>query len=131
MKLNFKSIKNLILCTILPLTILSMVFLSILSYSNSKNIISNEIEDKMKFQTKAISENIEKSLLSHKKIAETLSKTVESSKDIMPKDTYKNIVGNFIKTNDETFGTGIWFEPYKFNAKEKFLALIVLKTVIK
>ncbi len=67
MKLNFKSIKNLILCTILPLTILSMVFLSILSYSNSKNIISNEIEDKMKFQTKAISENIEKSLLSHKK----------------------------------------------------------------
>ncbi len=42
-------------------------FLSILSYSNSKNIISNEIEDKMKFQTKAISENIEKSLLSHKK----------------------------------------------------------------
>ncbi len=74
----------------------------------------------MKFQTKAISENIEKSLLTHKKIAETLSKTVESSKDIMPKDTYKNIVGNFIKTNDETFGTGIWFEPYKFNAKEKF-----------
>ncbi|MFV3012418.1 methyl-accepting chemotaxis protein [Clostridium botulinum] len=120
MKLNFKSIKNLILCTILPLTILSMVFLFILSYSNSKNIISNEIEDKMKFQTKAISENIEKSLLTHKKIAETLSKTVESSKDIMPKDTYKNIVGNFIKTNDETFGTGIWFEPYKFNAKEKF-----------
>lgn len=49
----------------------------------------------------------------------------------MPRDTYKNIVGNFIKTNDETFGTGIWFEPYKFNAKEKFLALIVLKTVTK
>ncbi|EJO5346263.1 methyl-accepting chemotaxis protein [Clostridium botulinum] len=120
MKFNFKSIKTLILCTILPLSILSMCFLSVLSYHNSKNIISNEIKDKMDFETKYLSENIEKSLSSHKKITETLSKTVESSKAIMPKDTYKNLVQNFIKTNKETYGAGIWFEPYKFNSKEKF-----------
>ncbi|EJP6472695.1 methyl-accepting chemotaxis protein [Clostridium botulinum] len=120
MKLKFKSIKKLILCTILPLTVLSMCFLSIISYSNSKNIISSEIENKMKIQIKVLSENIEKSLLTHKKVTETLSKTVESSKDIMPKDTYKNILQNFIKTNSETYGAGLWFEPYKFNPKEKF-----------
>ncbi|KOR25136.1 methyl-accepting chemotaxis protein [Clostridium sp. L74] len=120
MKFKFKSIKKLILCTILPLTVLSMCFLSIISYSNSKNIISSEIENKMKIQIKVLSENIEKSLLTHKKVTETLSKTVESSKDIMPKDTYKNILQNFIKTNSETYGAGLWFEPYKFNPKEKF-----------
>ncbi len=38
----------------------------------------------------------------------------------MVKDTYKNLVQNFIKTNKETSGVGIWFEPYKFNPKEKF-----------
>jgi len=119
-KFKFKSIKKLILCTILPLTVLSMCFLSIISYSNSKNIISSEIENKMKIQIKVLSENIEKSLLTHKKVTETLSKTVESSKDIMPKDTYKNILQNFIKTNSETYGAGLWFEPYKFNPKEKF-----------
>nr|WP_279285131.1 methyl-accepting chemotaxis protein [Clostridium sporogenes] len=97
-----------------------MCFLSIISYSNSKNIISSEIENKMKIQIKVLSENIEKSLLTHKKVTETLSKTVESSKDIMPKDTYKNILQNFIKTNSETYGAGLWFEPYKFNPKEKF-----------
>ncbi|MDS1005184.1 methyl-accepting chemotaxis protein [Clostridium sporogenes] len=120
MKFKFKSIKKLILCTILPLTVLSMCFLSIISYSNSKNIISNEIENKMKIQIRVLSENIEKSLLTHKKVTETLSKTVESSKDIMPKETYKNILQNFIKTNSETYGAGLWFEPYKFNPKEKF-----------
>ncbi|NFA60970.1 methyl-accepting chemotaxis protein [Clostridium sporogenes] len=120
MKFKFKSIKKLILCTILPLTVLSMCFLSIISYSNSKNIISNEIENKMKIQIRVLSENIEKSLLTHKKVTETLSKTVESSKDIMPKETYKNILQNFIKTNSETYGVGLWFEPYKFNPKEKF-----------
>ncbi len=120
MKFKFKSIKKLILCTILPLTVLSMCFLSMISYSNSKNIISSEIESKMKIQIKVLSENIEKSLLTHKKVTETLSKTVESSKDIMPKETYKNILQNFIKTNSETYGAGLWFEPYKFNPKEKF-----------
>ncbi|ENK1244299.1 methyl-accepting chemotaxis protein [Clostridium botulinum] len=120
MKFKFKSIKKLILCTILPLTVLSMCFLSIISYSNSKNIISSEIENKMKIQIRVLSENIEKSLLTHKKVTETLSKTVESSKDIMPKETYKNILQNFIKTNSETYGAGLWFEPYKFNPKEKF-----------
>ncbi|ENK1244298.1 methyl-accepting chemotaxis protein [Clostridium botulinum] len=120
MKFNFKSIKTLILCTILPLTILFMCFLSIMSYGNSKKIISSEIENKMKIQAKSLSEHIEKSLLTHKKIAETLSKTVESSKDIMPPDTYKNLLQNFIKTNAETYGAGLWFEPYKINPKEKF-----------
>ncbi|WP_251861215.1 hypothetical protein [Clostridium sp. Marseille-Q2269] len=66
MKFNFKSIRTLILCTILPLAILSMVFLSLLSYANSKKLLSSEIENKMELETQSITENIEKSLLQHK-----------------------------------------------------------------
>ena len=118
--MRFKSIRMLILICILPFAIISMCVLGILSYVNSKNIINNEIDQKIQYQLSSTVEDIEKSLLKHKKVAETLAKTVESCNGILAKDNYKLLVQNFVKTNEETYGSGVWFEPNKFNTNEKY-----------
>lgn len=119
-RVKFKSIRSLILICILPLTILSMGVLALMSYENSKNIINDEINQKMQYQLNSMVESTQKILLKHRKVAETLAKTVESSNGILIKDNYNLLVQNFVKTNDETYGCGVWFEPNKFNPNEKY-----------
>lgn len=118
--LKFKSIRNLILICILPLVIFSMVILAVLSYRSSKSIINGELDQKMQYELNSIVKSIQKSLIRNQNIAEALGKTIESSDGTLNRDNCRLLVQNFMKTNDETFGCGIWFEPNKFDPNEKY-----------
>ena len=61
---------------ILPITIVSMLVLSSLSYITAKQLIDSEINEKMKHQTDSIIENISGTLDKHSKIPLILAKTV-------------------------------------------------------
>lgn len=122
-----KSIKARILISILPLFIASMVILTTISYFSSMKLINNEIKDKMGNQLTSQINEIEKSLERHAKIPESIARTVEASNNVLTKDEYSKILKNIISTNQETFGAGIWFEPYKYNANEKFFGPYVYK----
>ena len=115
-----KSIKAKILLSILPLFIASMVILTTISYFSRTMLINNEINDKMGNQLMSQINEIEKSLERHAKIPESIARTVEASNNVLTKDEYSKILKNIISTNQETFGAGIWFEPYKYNTSEKF-----------
>lgn len=118
--MKFKSVGTKIMITILPLIILAMAILGGLAYYNSKNIINNEIDSKVDYKVNSIIESIEKSLLKHGQIAVNLSETVEASGSVMKKDNYVQLTGKLANSNNETLGTGVWFEPYKYEAKTKF-----------
>ncbi|MBU5591171.1 methyl-accepting chemotaxis protein [Clostridium sp. MSJ-4] len=115
-----KSVRRTTLFIMLPPIIISMIVLTLLGYQVSRNIINNQIEDKMKAQMNGTIENIEKSLSKNKKIAETLSKTIEFSADVLQKNNYEEFVKSFVSLNEETYGVGIWFEPYKYKQDTKF-----------
>ncbi|WP_032122086.1 methyl-accepting chemotaxis protein [Clostridium amazonitimonense] len=115
-----KSVRRTTLFIMLPPIIISMIVLTLLGYQVSRNIINNQIEDKMKTQMNGTIENIEKSLSKNKKIAETLSKTIEFSADVLQKNNYEEFVKSFVSLNEETYGVGIWFEPYKYKQDMKF-----------
>ncbi|NMM63195.1 methyl-accepting chemotaxis protein [Clostridium sp. P21] len=117
--MKFKSIRTMILVCILSLFLASMFTISFISYKNSQRIVNDQINVKVKYQLDYIVERTEKSLLQHRKISEILSKIPESSNGVLAKDNYKVLLQNLIKTNDETFACGIWFEPNKFNTNEK------------
>ena len=117
---KFKSIRTALLSIILPLAMLGMIAISIISYSYSKSIINNEIAEKMNFQMQYITENIEKRLLKHEQLASSLTKAIESSIATADETTYVSIIQKFVTTNEDTFGCGIWFEPYRFDPEQKY-----------
>ncbi|MGG7162248.1 methyl-accepting chemotaxis protein [Clostridium ihumii] len=117
-----KSIKSKILKLILPLTISAMLIISFISYSSAKNIIYDEITEKMEFQTNSSVEYISKSLNRHSKISQSLSKTISTFKTNLTESEFKELVVSYASTNDETFGVGVWFEPYAYDKNIQFYA---------
>ncbi len=126
-KFKFKSIRARIMALILPLTIIAMLILTFTSYQTSKGIINHEINDKMDSTLYSTIASIQKSLLKHGSIAETLARTVEVSGVQMTKDEYVSILKNYIIMNDSTFGIGVWFEPNKYNPDIKYFGPYVYK----
>ncbi|GKX64876.1 methyl-accepting chemotaxis protein [Inconstantimicrobium mannanitabidum] len=117
--MKIKSIKAKTMLSILPITVLLLVFLSSISYFISKKSLSTEINNKMNFKLNELSLDIQNKLVSHKRVAETLAKTVESTGTSISKDQYKNLVQKFAEVNGDTLGTGVWFEAYKYKADIK------------
>lgn len=113
-KFRFKSIRTRTMVTILPWLILSMFVLSALSYNYSKNIINAEIQDKMAYQLNATINNMQTILTAHSKIPESLARTIEPVGDKIDKGKYFQIIQGLLSTNPDTFGVGIWYEPYQY-----------------
>ncbi|KRF06886.1 hypothetical protein ASG89_18770 [Paenibacillus sp. Soil766] len=113
-KLHFKSIRTRTLVTILPWLILSMFVLFALSYSYSKQIINAEIQEKMEYQLNATINNMQTILTAHSKIPESLARTIEPVGDKIDKGKYFQIIQGLLSTNPDTFGVGIWYEPYQY-----------------
>lgn len=91
-----------------------MFALSALSYSYSKNIINAEIQDKMAYQLNATINNMQTILTAHSKIPESLARTIEPVGDKIDKGKYFQIIQGLLSTNPDTFGVGIWYEPYQY-----------------
>lgn len=120
MKINsVKSIRTKIIISILPIILIAMVIMTTISYQRAKGLVNNEIANKMQKQLDATVQNVEKSLLRHSEIAETLAKTAQVSLNSLSKEQYAELLKGAINTNKETFGAGIWFEPYKYKTDTK------------
>jgi methyl-accepting chemotaxis protein len=113
-KVKINSIKAKMLLRFIPLMLIAMVVLGYISYLTSQKIISSELDKNMTATINGQSQEIQKNLQRHQKIAESLAKVVGSSPSLS-KDDYANIITGLIETNDETSGAGVWFEPYKYN----------------
>ncbi len=112
--IKIKSIKVKMILLLMPVIIASMVVLAYMSYSSAKKIINSELEINMNSKLNEKSQEIEKSLERHQKISESLAKVAENSVSSLTEENYKGVLGSLIDTNDETFGAGVWFEPFKY-----------------
>jgi len=111
--IKIKSIKVKMILLLMPVIIASMVVLAYMSYSSAKKIINSELEINMNSKLNEKSQEIEKSLERHQKISESLAKVAENSVSSLTEENYKGVLESLIDTNDETFGAGVWFEPFK------------------
>lgn len=118
--LKFKSIRSALLSIVLSLVIVGMLVISLIGFFYSKSIVSNEITQKMSYQSAYITEGIDKSFLKHDQLAITLAKAVESFIDSEDEEAYKEAIKKALATNEDTYGSGIWFEPYEFSKEEKY-----------
>ncbi|WP_026883723.1 methyl-accepting chemotaxis protein [Clostridium akagii] len=120
--MKIKSLRAKILMALIPIFIIAMVVLTLISYSYSKNQINLDTTQKMDKQLKLEISDIENRLNRHAKVAEGLAKTAEVSGNTLNKNQYENLVIKFTGTNTETFGTGVWYEPNKYDPRLKNFA---------
>ncbi|MCX7772667.1 MAG: methyl-accepting chemotaxis protein [Clostridia bacterium] len=127
MRFGFKTIKGRILFVMLPLVILTLILLTLISYTTSKSIIVNEIDNKMGSALNNVILSIEQVFLKHSRIPESLARTVEIQGKKMSADEYQALLKNYVRTNDQTLGAGVWFEPNQYKEDIKYFGPYVYR----
>lgn len=115
-----RTIQSEILTIVLPFIMISMIVLSGLGYYTARKIIEENIGNERKKSLFAAVEMIGKSLAENRKVAEGLAVATQSNKELMKPENYERLLPTLVKTNSETFGAGIWFEPYTYDQDQKY-----------
>lgn len=116
------SIRYEILLILLPIVAVSMILLSFLGYGTAKQIIRSKTDQEMKLNLDASVAKIEKSLAQNRMVAQSLAQAAQSNKDVMTTANYEKLLPSLVSTNEETFGAGVWFEPYQYDPQEKYFS---------
>lgn len=113
---KFRSIQVSLLLVVGPIITISLIALSVLGYLASKSIIQDNAKKEMTQSLSIASENIQKSLSQNSMVAETLARGVESvyTPESGKEQVYQDMLTSFVASNQETFGGGIWFQPYAY-----------------
>ncbi len=122
-----RSIQKELLLVLVPAIFISMIVLSLLGYNAASSIIQNRISREMELNLSTGVEKIEKSLTNSGKVSEALAKTTEAGAKVMTLSEYRKFLPSIVATNGETFGGGIWFEPYAHSASEQSLSYYCMR----
>lgn len=122
-----KKINTIILISILPVFLITFTAIGIFAYNNAKITISTEIQQKMDHQLKETINSIQTNLQKHGQIPASISRSVEALGKDMKKNDFVSITQKSISTNEDTFGLGIWFEPYKYDKTLKYFSPYAFK----
>ncbi|MGF7145125.1 methyl-accepting chemotaxis protein [Anaerotaenia torta] len=121
-RLGIRSVKYEILFRLLPVVLAAMIALSFMGYYTSRQIIQADTEQQMVLNLSTAVEKIEKSLAKNRKVAEALAQAVAANASVMREENYRKFMPAILETNSETFGGGIWFEPYAHDPQEKYFS---------
>ncbi|MDY6360949.1 MAG: methyl-accepting chemotaxis protein [Lachnospiraceae bacterium] len=125
--MKFKRISSKMLFSILPVIIIAMLVLSYISMDRSKVLISEQNEHAMTAELEAQEGNIGEYLDSVSNMATMIADMVEMNYQTEAMSEYEKILGNMIQDNDIVLGSGLWFEPYVYDANEKYMGPYVYK----
>lgn len=117
-----RSLRGEVLAMMLPVVVIAMAGLSFLGYYTAKNMIEASVNERMELNLSTAVEQIDKSLVRNRMVAESLARAVESSADVMAEDNFAKLLPSEISSNAETFGAGVWFEPYAYDAKKQYFS---------
>ncbi|MBQ7260861.1 MAG: methyl-accepting chemotaxis protein [Lachnospiraceae bacterium] len=125
--MRFKKISTRMLAIIVPILILSMGILTIISVRDSSSTIEDQISERMNAELSSAEENIEGSLTSVSTMAETISGSVSATYKTMGMNSFENMLGGIIQTNDMVLGSGLWFEPFEYNRNQEYVGPYIFK----
>lgn len=125
--MGFRKITSQLLTVLLTVILLSMLSLSFISYSQSENIIQGQISSIMNSELDKQMNLIETKLQRISSMAVDLGNSVEATYGSTALSQYEDMLSAMVKENDLILGSGIWFEPYIFDEKEKYIGPYVYK----
>lgn len=109
-----RTIQGEILSRILPIIILALFIVSGLGYFTARQIIQKTVGKEREQSLHTAVEIIEKSLWTNKKVSQSLAETVGTYMEAMEVKDFGEYLPNMAMTNKETYGNGVWFEPYAY-----------------
>ncbi len=115
------------LAIIVPVLIASMAILTLISVMNSRNTINQQISQRMSAELTSAEENVENSLNAVSTMADVIADMVSGTLGEVEMTTYESTLGEIIQSNDMVLGSGLWFEPYKFDEAEEYMGPYVYK----
>lgn len=115
------------LVSLLPLLLVIFGLIILLTYFNSKRLLEEEINVSMDNQLEGVAQKVENNLMQTSRIPELLAQTLEVNPKKYALPDYEGILKNVFASNDNAFGGGIFFEPYKYDAKKKYFSAYAYK----
>lgn len=113
--------------TILPMLIIGMMALAFLSIFTSRTIIQNQMKTQMTLEL----QNRESEIVSKLDAAQSLAThmagivgTTYQTEDLL---AYVQFLNSMIYEEDCIYGSGIWFEPNKYDSNQRFVGPYVYK----
>ena len=119
---RFNNIRMKTAAAIIPAFLATLLLVTIFSYNSSKNIIQGQLQEKMNIQMISTSNEIFSYLGVHSKVPEVLAHTLVSQASSFTLEDYRMMLSDALQSNSDTFGVGIYFDPYKYDAKEKYFS---------
>lgn len=130
---GIRSIQNSMILVVVPIVVAAMVLLSVIGHMSAVKIIRSDAEWEMTQSLDIATEYISGALAKNQLVAETLARAVEETHSkveamqasqgityALDEALYRGILTDFVASNDDTFGGGIWFEPYAHRADREY-----------
>ena len=115
------------LVVILPVVILAMLLLTAVIGFSSRDIINDQIDSRMQEELSAQSGVMGEDLHTVSSMAQSISRVVATTYQTTSMDTYEKMLGELIQDNDMVSGSGLWFEPYAYQADAEYMGPYVYK----
>ena len=125
--MKFKKISVRMLSLLLSVSVLSLLFLSTISYTSSKEVIESQITENMDAELEAQINHIMLRMNEVKVITSQVARNVEATYATTSLGQYEKLLSKVIFENDLAYGSGIWFEPYVYDADEKYVGPYIYK----
>ena len=125
--MKFKKIGTKMLVVILPVVILAMLLLTAVIGCSSRDIINDQIDSRMQEELSAQSGVMGEDLHTVSSMAQSISRVVATTYQTTSMDTYEKMLGELIQDNDMVSGSGLWFEPYAYQADAEYMGPYVYK----
>ena len=114
-----RSLRRRMLLILLPVVMIALTAVSAMGYQSSYSINNKEINDKMTAKLSGVVNDVEKSLTNHRSVVLSLAKTAETLGGKITKDDFAELVMGAVSINADTCGSGVFYEPYAFDATMK------------
>lgn len=124
---KFKSIKMRTIALIVPVLILILGIITSVSYLETKTTLEQQIKTRMNSTLDSVTKSIDNSLLAHSKIPELTARQIELSPSNYTLETYENMLRKEVPSNQDTFGAGVYFEPYKYKSDLQYFSIYVYR----
>ncbi len=114
------SLKNKMMAYFISVISVSFIAFFLITIFSSRNIINEETNNKLSIMSSEITERINSALIEQRVKAEIVANSIQTSYQSLNDENIENILIKSISQNKNTFGMGIWFEPFVYDYKTYF-----------
>lgn len=113
---------------IIPFIVIFLGILTFISYNNASSELNTAIDERMESKLNHTIEQINKKMTTHERNLINTKALVESQDSAYSRDQYRSYLESLLpSSNEETYGMGMWYEPYAHNDDDKFFGPYVYK----